>query len=170
MTHGVANVIFSNCEWCKVRPQPVTKSKALHRRQAPSPSPSPSPSPTPATNIIINEVDSDTPGTDTQEFVELYDGGVGNTSLSGLVVVFYNGSNDLSYASFNLTGSTDANGYYILGNAAVPGVDQTFGDNLLQNGADAVALYVGNTSSFPTNTADYHDQSPRRFRLRHERC
>ena len=62
------------------------------------------------TNVIINEVDSDTPGADTAEFVELYDGGVGNTSLNGLVVVFYNGSNDLSYAAFNLTGSTDANG------------------------------------------------------------
>ena len=42
-------------------------------------------------SIIINEVDSDTPGTDVLEFVELYDGGVGNTSLTGKVVVFFNG-------------------------------------------------------------------------------
>ncbi|HEX2271292.1 MAG TPA: Ig-like domain-containing protein, partial [Pyrinomonadaceae bacterium] len=47
-----------------------------------------------AENVIINELDSDTPGTDAAEFVELYDGGVGNTSLSGLVLVFYNGSTD----------------------------------------------------------------------------
>jgi hypothetical protein len=103
--------------------------------------------------IVINEVDSDTPGTDAAEFVELYDGGAGNSSLTGLVVVFYNGSNDLSYAAFDLDGfSTDANGYFVLGNAAVPGVDLTFADNLLQNGADAVALYFANAADFPTNT------------------
>src|SRR5690606_10235748 len=32
-------------------------------------------------HVLINEVDSDTPGTDTAEFVELYDGGRGNTPL-----------------------------------------------------------------------------------------
>src|SRR5262245_32143728 len=78
-----------------------------------------------AQTILINELDSDTPGTDAAEFVELYDGGVGNTSLTGLVVVFFNGSaaNDASYAAFDLDGfSTNASGYFVLGNAAVPGV------------------------------------------------
>ncbi|OQY41490.1 MAG: hypothetical protein B6242_17330 [Anaerolineaceae bacterium 4572_78] len=37
--------------------------------------------------LVINEVDADTPGTETEEFVELYDGGVGNTPLDGLVIV-----------------------------------------------------------------------------------
>jgi predicted extracellular nuclease len=106
-----------------------------------------------ASNIIINEIDSDTPGTDVAEFVELYDGGVGNTSLTGLVVVFFNGSNDLSYAAFDLDGfTTDANGYFTLGNTAVPGRDLVFANGILQNGADAVALYQGNASNFPTNT------------------
>lgn len=109
----------------------------------------------PPTNVIINEVDSDTPGTDILEFVELYDGGGGNTSLDGLVVVFYNGSNDLSYAAFDLDGfSTDANGYFLLGNAAVnPLPAVIFSDNFLQNGQDAVALYVGDASDFPSGTA-----------------
>jgi uncharacterized repeat protein (TIGR01451 family) len=111
------------------------------------------PPPPVAENIVINELDSDTPGADTLEFVELYDGGVGNTSLTGLVVVFYNGSNDLSYAAFDLDGfSTDANGYFVLGNTAVPGRDVVFADNFLQNGADAVALYAGDAASFPPNT------------------
>ncbi len=57
-------------------------------------------------NVVINEVDSDQVGTDTTEFVELYDGGTGNTSLTGLVVVFYNGSDDESYAAFDLDGRT----------------------------------------------------------------
>jgi hypothetical protein len=105
-------------------------------------------------SVIINEVDSDTPSTDAAEFVELYDGGGGNTSLTGLVVVFFNGSNDLSYAAFDLDGfTTDASGYFVLGNTAVSGVDLVFTNNILQNGADAVALYTANASDFPTNTA-----------------
>jgi len=43
---------------------------------------------TPVGDVIINEVDCDTPGTDLAEFVELFDGGVGNTPLDGYVVVF----------------------------------------------------------------------------------
>ena len=77
-----------------------------------------------------------------------------NTSLTGLTVVFYNGANDQSYAAFDLDGfSTNGAGYFTLGNALVPGVDITFADNLLQNGADAVALYFGDATSFPTGTA-----------------
>ena len=105
-------------------------------------------------NVVINEVDSDQVGTDTAEFVELYDGGTGNTSLSGLVVVFYNGTDDKSYAAFDLDGhSTNANGYFTLGNAAVPGVDLVFADGTMQNGADAIAIYVGNASDFPNGTS-----------------
>jgi endonuclease/exonuclease/phosphatase family metal-dependent hydrolase len=108
----------------------------------------------PPVNLLINEVDSDTPGTDTLEFVELYDGGVGNSPLDGLVVVFMNGSDDASYAAFDLDGyTTDINGYFLLGNAGVsPAPDITFGGNGLQNGADAVALYQGDASDFPNDT------------------
>ena len=101
--------------------------------------------------IIINELDCDQTGTDTGEFVELY--GPPNYALDGLVVVFYNGSNDLSYAAYDLdTYSTDASGYFVLGNAAVSGVDLVFADNFLQNGQDAVALYEDDASSFPNGT------------------
>jgi DNA/RNA endonuclease G (NUC1) len=109
-----------------------------------------------ATNVIINEIDADTPGADTAEFVELYDGGVGNTRLDGLVVVFYNGSSDTSYAAFDLDGySTNPNGYFTLGNPGVPGVELIFdpgASGLLQNGPDAVALYAGNATDFPNGT------------------
>ena len=57
-----------------------------------------------ATNVVINEVDADQVSTDSAEFVELYDGGVGNTDLTGLVLVLYNGSDDASYLSFDLDG------------------------------------------------------------------
>lgn len=104
--------------------------------------------------IIINELDSDTPGTDEAEFIELYDGGVGNIPLDALVVVLYNGNGDTSYAAFDLDGySTNAEGYFVLGNAAISQAEIVFPSNTLQNGADAVALYVGNAADFPNGTA-----------------
>ena len=107
-----------------------------------------------ATNIIINEVDCDTPDTDTLEFVELYDGGAGNTALDGLVVVFYNGSGDVSNDAFDLDGySTDGNGYFLLGNSGVSPIPNIiFSNSVLQNGADAVALYIGDGTDFPNDT------------------
>lgn len=103
--------------------------------------------------VIINELDADTYQLDTMEFIELYDGGSGDTSLNGLALVLYNGSTDASYYVFDLDGyTTDAGGYLVLGNAAVPGVDLVFADNLLQNGADAVALYEADAEDFPTDT------------------
>ncbi len=71
--------------------------------------------------FTINEIDSDTPGTDVAEFVELYDGGIGGQSLDGLVLVFFNGSaaNDASYRTIDLTGfSTDADGFFVVGRRA----------------------------------------------------
>jgi len=105
--------------------------------------------------LIINEVDADQTGTDSAEFIELYDGGAGNTSLDGYVIVLYNGSNDLSYDAIDLdTYSTDANGYFVIGSATVPNVDMVeFTTNGIQNGADAVALYTGDATDFPTGTA-----------------
>src|SRR5262245_32426094 len=72
--------------------------------------------------VRIMEVDSETPGTDTLEFIELYDGGVGNTSLTGLVVVLFNGSaaNNASYLAVDLDGkTTNGQGYFLVGNSAV---------------------------------------------------
>ncbi len=108
----------------------------------------------PVPSILINEIDVDTPSTDTMEFVELYDGGVGNTALDGLVLVFYNGSNNQSYAAYDLDGyTTNAEGYFVIGNAAVPNVSIVIPSNGLQNGADAVALYTGDATDFPNNSA-----------------
>ncbi len=104
-------------------------------------------------SFLINEVDADTAGTDTLEFLEIYDGGVGNTALDGLVVVMYNGSNNLSYGAYDLDGqTTNTQGYFVLGNTDVPNVDMILPGNGLQNGADAVAIYTGDVTDFPSNT------------------
>lgn len=108
----------------------------------------------PTAAIVINEIDADTDGSDVLEFVELFDGGAGNTSLDGHILVFFNGSNNQSYATYDLTGSTtNANGYFIIGNADVANVGITFPGNGLQNGADAVALYKTAVSNFPNGSA-----------------
>lgn len=106
--------------------------------------------------VVINEVDADQTSTDTAEFVELF--GTANQSLDGLVLVFYNGNGDVSYQAFDLDGQQlDGNGFFVLcGDAAnVPNCDMDvgIGSNLIQNGPDAVALYVADATDFPTNTA-----------------
>ncbi|MCP4536787.1 MAG: ExeM/NucH family extracellular endonuclease [Chloroflexi bacterium] len=108
------------------------------------------------TGVIINELDADQADEDA-EFIELYDGGAGNTSLTGMVVVLYNGSGDVSYNAFDLDGfSTNANGYFVIGTPGVPGVDMYVipGEGgWLQNGADAAAIYQADATDFPNDTA-----------------
>ncbi|MFN8493525.1 MAG: hypothetical protein U0350_38350 [Caldilineaceae bacterium] len=105
------------------------------------------------TAVLINEVDSDSPGTDSADFIELY--GPPNTSLNDLCLVLFNGSNDTSYLALDLDNhSLNTNGYFVIGNAAVPNVGLTFANATLQNGPDAVALYnvAACTTTFPNNT------------------
>jgi hypothetical protein len=106
--------------------------------------------------VLINEVDALTPGfSDLDEFIELYDGGAGGTSLDGLVVVLYTSNfGGRSYAAFDLDGFvTDANGYFLLGNAGVVPTPQIpFPSNFLLNSPTAVALYTDDASSFPVGS------------------
>lgn len=104
--------------------------------------------------IVINELDSDTPGSDKAEFIELFDGGAGHTDLSGLVLVLYNGQDDRAYHAIDLDGAqTDGNGFLVVGNSGVAGAAVQLPDNMLQNGADAVALYAGDATGYPSGTA-----------------
>ncbi len=101
------------------------------------------------TGVRINEVDPDQPGADAAEFIELY--GDANASLDSLVVVFFQGgAGDVSYAAYDLDGyALDANGFFVLGNSDVPGVQLVFANNSLQNGADGIAIYVGDAADWP---------------------
>jgi len=109
-----------------------------------------------AQEVIINEVDSDTPGVDRQEFIELRTM-VPNTSLEGYVLVLFNGSSsggDSSYFALSLDGfTTDFNGLFVLGGPElVPSPNIDLPQNTLQNGADAVAVYRGSELDFPEGT------------------
>ena len=104
--------------------------------------------------IRINEVDAFTQSSDSLEFIELTDGGVGNTPCDDLVVVLFDGGTDQSYAAFDLdTLSTDGNGFLVLGNSGVPGgVDVSFANGTLVNTPGAVALYRADAADFPNGT------------------
>ncbi|KGO87932.1 ribonuclease [Flavobacterium suncheonense GH29-5 = DSM 17707] len=105
--------------------------------------------------VVINEIDSDTPGTDQLEFVELKSE-TPNFPLDGYVLVFFNGGSSAPYSgtscyyAFDLDGyTTDVNGIAHFGNNQVtPSPMGIFPNNTIQNGPDVVALYLGNASDF----------------------
>jgi hypothetical protein len=90
-------------------------------------------------NVLINEVDADSTGADTAEFVELF--GLPGAALDGFCLIALNGSTDRVYLTVDLDGAKfNGSGFYVVGNAGVTNVGLTFTDNALQNGPDAVAL------------------------------
>ncbi|MEJ2113778.1 MAG: endonuclease [Flavobacteriaceae bacterium] len=106
--------------------------------------------------IVINELDCDTPSTDTLEFIELKSD-TPNYLLDGFIVVLFNGStsgDDRSYFSIDLTGySTDVNGLLLIGSNNVSPVPQLLiSADIIQNGADAVAIYQASWEDFPGGT------------------
>lgn len=109
-----------------------------------------------APTIVINEIDPDQVGTDAAEFIELFDGGVGNASLTGYTIVLFNGAaaNNVSYATYDLTGkTTNSDGFFVLGNSGVsPTPGLIFPGNSFQNGADGVGLYFGVVGTVANNT------------------
>ena len=108
--------------------------------------------------VIINELDTDTPSTDDKEFIELKSSAP-NFPLDGYVLVFFNGNPtsttaNKSYYTIDLDGlTTDVNGIILIGNSLIsPTPIKIFPDNIIQNGADGVGLYLGSSSDFPDNT------------------
>ena len=105
--------------------------------------------------LLINEIDSDsvnTPATDAFEFVELFDTSGTSVPLDGYTLVYYNGNGSTVYRAMDLDGfSTSATGYFVAG--SIVGAQLAVPANTLQNGVDAVSLYLGDATSFPNGTA-----------------
>lgn len=109
-----------------------------------------------AQNAIINELDSDTDGVDTKEFIEIKTVNP-FSSLDGYMIVLFNGSSsggDASYFNLELDGfTTDINGLFVLGATDVePIADFQLELNTIQNGADAVGLYLADEEDMPLGT------------------
>ncbi len=106
--------------------------------------------------VVINEIDVDTPSTDTMEFVELLSD-TPEQPLDDFVLVLFNGSTsggDSSYFALDLDGFvTDINGIFVLGGPELSPVgDFLLFENSFQNGADAIAIYQGSSVDFPDQT------------------
>lgn len=106
--------------------------------------------------VVINEVDADTPSADDREFIELKSE-TPYFSLDGYILVLFNGgsgSGTLSYYTIDLAGLvTDGNGIVLLGNPLViPAPSRIFPNNTVQNGPDAIAIYQDIIDTFPINT------------------
>lgn len=109
-----------------------------------------------AQNIVINELDCDSPGFDDKEFIELKSD-VPNLALDGYVLVFFNGSSsggNTSYFTIDLDGGvTDSNGLFVIASDKLtPFPQMLISESVIQNGADAVGLYVGSFFDFPNGT------------------
>ena len=98
--------------------------------------------------LLINEIDYDQPGTDSTEYLELI-GEAG--TYNNVVVSLINGNNNSSYNSFSLgnitlANETDGFGFYVIGVPSVPNVDFSDGfpaTNAIQNGSpDGIELWV----------------------------
>ena len=106
--------------------------------------------------VLFNEVDANTLGDpDAEEFIELINPSSSRVDLSPLVLVFFNGATDASYRAIDLDGHSIAAGdVFVISGGTVPNTDMVLspGTRILQNGADAVALYRGSTADFPDDT------------------
>ncbi|XP_010224590.1 PREDICTED: uncharacterized protein LOC104578724, partial [Tinamus guttatus] len=93
--------------------------------------------------LLINEVNADSPGEDTSEFVELYHTSGRTAYLDGYYLVFYNGNGNQAYKVLNLQGKvTNSQGFFLIGSSSLNPA-MVIPKNTIQNGPDAIALYYG---------------------------
>jgi hypothetical protein len=92
-----------------------------------------------AGGLVINEIDYDQTGTDSAEFIELFNGGATTIDLAGFELVHINGAtgNNIIFR-MDLTGVIAPGGYALFGAVGGPAFPAS-----LQNGPDAVALLDG---------------------------
>ena len=102
-----------------------------------------------AGGLVINEIDYDQVGTDTREYVEIYNGTGAVVDLTNVALVMINGSNNAEYLRVNFTGSLAADGYLVVAAPGVTNIDPGAtvvrfvgaSDNLQNGSPDAVALF-----------------------------
>ncbi|MDI3286870.1 M4 family metallopeptidase [Polyangium sp. 15x6] len=104
-------------------------------------------------DLVINEIDYDTVGTDSAEYVEIYNPAGGAVSLSGCSLLLVNGSNGAAYGTFDLSpaGSLAAGQYLVVGSSAVAvpagakRINFATSANVIQNDTEGVALVCGSS-------------------------
>ncbi len=107
--------------------------------------------PAPPSGLVINELDYDQPGTDTTEFIEIYNPTANAISLTGVQLIFINGNAGgfAPYLTYDLSPSVSlgAGQYLVVANPGVvvdPGailMNFATASNSIQNGSpDGIAL------------------------------
>jgi hypothetical protein len=93
--------------------------------------------------VVINEFAYDDSGTDDNEFVELFNAGASAVDISGWTVI--GRDNGTVNPSATVPGGTilAPGAYYVIGNAAVPNVNQVVAANFLENDAEQLELWNG---------------------------
>lgn len=99
------------------------------------------------TELVINEIDYDTPGSsDTAEFVEILNPGSNAVDLSGYRIEMVDGSGDEAYATYTPSGSLGAGKYLVIGDTGVVTplsadvLKETLDGKGLQQGPDVVRI------------------------------
>ena len=101
--------------------------------------------------VVINEIDYDQPGTDSAEFIELFNSGSSAVSLDNYTVALINGTDSSSYRTIDLSGfNINASGFFVVcGDASlVANCNYSFTttSGWFQNGSpDVIALYSNNS-------------------------
>ena len=97
--------------------------------------------------LVINEIDYDQPGQDTQEFVEILNTGTNTLDVSHYALAFINGANNLEYLRIDLAGTLAGGAYLVAASTNVivatgaQVIPLPAGMNNIQNGSpDGVAL------------------------------
>jgi hypothetical protein len=101
--------------------------------------------------LVINEVDYDQLGTDSAEFIEIWNAGMGPVDLAGVRLVFINGFNSMSYEDYPLQGTLAAGQYLVVAADGVMGIDPgalvvkllKVSDNIQNGATDGLALFDG---------------------------
>ncbi len=120
-----------------------------------------------AQGLVINEVDYDMAGTDTSEFIELYNSGSSAIDLGIYRVILYNGNSATAgvYDSFPLPAQMlNPGSYFVIcgSSGTVPNCNMTrsIASNMIQNGSpDAIAL-MDTSSGFIVDALSYEGNCP----------
>lgn len=117
----------------------------------------------PMRDLVINELDYNQPGTDTAEFIEIYNADTVAANLKDYAIQLVNGADGATYQSILLPDlALSAGSYFVVcanaANVLNCDLDVTPDTDLVQNGApDAVALVLGNQI---VDTVSYDGDAP----------
>ena len=112
--------------------------------------------------LVINEVESNQPGSDSSEFIELYNASGRSLNLADYRLEMINGSSDETYRTVELSeiaGNLDAGQFLVLANAGVavaPGaISGVLPSNGLQNGSPDGVRIISNLNGETIDSMSY---------------